>query len=115
MSPDLQREFQLLSARARQQLKEIPASGSYRHVFSFWRMPSFSPSFRWSVYSPTGVAQSHKPFASCIVWRSDVDCEKFRSPVERVRYPKELAPTIEEGTVWLTEEVVAEFEQSIQQ
>lgn len=115
MSPDLQREFQLLSAKAKQQLKDVPASGSYRHVFSLWTTPSFSPSSRWTVYSPVRVAHDHKPFASCTVWRSDVDLEKFRSHIERLRYPTELAPTIDEETVWLTTEAIAEFEQSIQQ
>ena len=115
MSPDLQKELQQLSAKAKQHLKDVPASGSYRHVFSFWTLPSFSPSSRWTVYSPVRVAHGHQPFASCSVWRSDVDLEKFRSPVERLRYPKDLTPTIDEETVSLTGEVIAEFEQTIQQ
>src|SRR5947209_15652530 len=113
MTPDLQQEFQLLSAKAKQQLKNIPASGSCRHVFSLWTMPSFSPSYRWTIFSPVPRAKESRPFASYTVWRSDLDREKFRSPVERLRHPKELAPTVEDEEVWLTEDIIQGFEQSI--
>lgn len=113
MTPDLQKEFQLLSVAAMQHLKEVPESGSHRHVFSVWVMPSFAPSIRWTVYLPTRPDRGHRPFASSTVWRSDLDWERFRSPGERLKYPKELTPTIEDGTVWLTEEVVQGFERRL--
>lgn len=101
MSPDLQQEFELLSANAKKRLMAVAASGSYRHVFSFWILPTFTPSSRWTVYSPSRP-EKKTPFASYNVWRSDLDSEKFKSPVERLRHPKDLAPTIEHETVWLT-------------
>jgi hypothetical protein len=113
MSPDLQREFQLLSANAKQQLMDVPASGSYRHVFSLWILPSFTPSSRWTVYSPSRSGKGNSPFASYTVWRSDLDMEKFKSPVDRLRHPKDLAPTIENDTVLLTGDDIENFVQRI--
>lgn len=113
MTPDLQREFQSLSAKATQILKDVPESGSYRHVFSFWTMPSFSASSRCTVYSPLPFAQGKKPFASFTIWRSDLDLEKFKSPVERLKFPKHLAPTIQEDVVWLMNDEPEEIERRI--
>jgi hypothetical protein len=47
------------------------------------------------------------------VWRSDLDLEKFKSPVERLRHPKDLAPTIENEAVWLTGDDIEDFVQRI--
>ncbi len=113
MTPDLQQEFNSLSSAARQLLKEVPASGSYRRVFSFWVMPSFSPSCRWVVYSPRPLAKGKKPFASYSTWRSDLDWEKFRNPVERMKYPTNVTPTIEEEVIGLGESFVEGIKQRL--
>jgi hypothetical protein len=113
MTPDLQREFQSLSARAKQQLKDVPISGSYRHLFSLWIMPSFSSCRRCTVYSPSRSAKGQQPFASFAIWRSDLDSEKLASPVERLKYPKDLAPTIEDDVLRLTNPEVEQIEQRI--
>ncbi len=111
MTPDLQREFQLLRENAKQKLNEVPASGSFRQVFSFWTMPSFSSWSRCTVYSPRPSRKEKKPFASFTIWRADIDAEKLQSPIDRLKYPKELTPTIEEDTVWLGDGEVEEIEQ----
>jgi hypothetical protein len=113
MLPDLQQEFRSLSAKAKQRLMAVPQSGSYRHVFSLWILPSFTPSSRWTVYSPSRSGKGKPPFAEHIVWRSDLDLEKFKSPVERLRHPKDLAPTIENEAVWLTGDDIENFVQRI--
>ncbi len=113
MSPDLQREFRLLSANAKQHLMDVPATGAYRHVFSLWIFPSFTPSSRWTVYSPSRSGKGKCPFASCTAWRSDLDLEKFKSPVERLTHPKDLAPTIENEAIWLTGDDIEDFVQRI--
>ncbi len=113
MSPDLQREFRLLSANAKQHLMDVPESGSYRQVFSLWTLPSFTPSSRWTVYSPSRSKKGKSPFASYTVWRSDLDMEKFKSPLERLRHPKDLVPTIENETVGLTGDDIEEFVQRV--
>ena len=111
MTMDLDREFQLLSDRARQQLKEVPACGSYRPVFSFWAIPSSSPAYRCTVYSP--VAKGKPPFASFIIWRRDLDAEKWQSPEDPSAPRKDLAPTMQGDVVWLTERDIEEMQQRI--
>jgi hypothetical protein len=114
MTPDLQREFQLLSARATQQLKDVAASGSYRHVFSLWTLPSFSPSSRCTVYAPVPSKRDRQPFASYNIWRSDVDRAKLSSPIERLKHPTDLSPTIQNQTLWLKAGDVEQIERRIQ-
>lgn len=113
MTPDLQQEFQVLSEKARQHLKDVPESESYRHVFSLWTYPSFAPASRCTVHSPLPRAKGKQPFISFTTWRSDLDLEKLRSPVERLKYPKELAPTIQDDVLWLEESEVEEVEARI--
>lgn len=113
MTPDQQREFQLLRETAKQRLRDVPESGSYRHIFSLWVMPSFTPAYRYTLYAPLPFAKGKQPFASFTVWRSDRDYEKVRSPVERVRHPKDLTPTIEEDTLWLGDTDLEDFQQRI--
>ena len=113
MTPDLQQEFQVLSAKADQQLRAVPAFRRYRHLFSIWTLPSFSPSSRWTIYAPLPSSKGKSPFASYTVWRSDLDLEKFSSPVVRLSHPKDLAPTIQGEEVILTADIIEGFEQSI--
>jgi hypothetical protein len=113
MTPDLQREFQSLAERAKQQLREVPESGSYRHVYSLWVSPSFAPAYRCTLHTPLPFAKGKRPFASFTIWRSDLDSEKLSNPVERLRHGKDLIPTIEYDTVWLTHADVEDFERRL--
>jgi hypothetical protein len=113
MTPDLQNEFAKLSKVARARLKSIAESGSYRRVFSFWAFPSFTPSFCWTVYAPLPFAKAAHPFAEYTVWRSDLDLEKLSSPVERLRHPQDLAPTIEAESVSLAFSAIEAMESTI--
>src|SRR5688572_17760260 len=110
MTADLWQEFSELGRRAEQELRDVPQSGSYSRLFTIWVRPSFQPSFRWSVYAPR---RSANPMASYLVWRSDVDAEKLRTPVERLKHPKELAPTIEHDAVDLDAKDIENFTQRI--
>ena len=111
MTPDLQSEFQSLSEAAMQQLKAVPEIGSYRHVFSLCVTPSFTPAYRCTVYAPLPFAKGAQPFASFTIWRSDLDHDRLRTPVERLRHPKDLSPTIVEDTLGLTDADVEGFQQ----
>jgi hypothetical protein len=113
MTSDLQKEYARLADAARHKLKDVAESGSYRRVFSFWSFPSFAPSFCWTIYTPHSVANTARPFADYTVWRSDLDLEKMRSPVERLKYPKDLHPTIDGESVPLTKEEVETMESTI--
>jgi hypothetical protein len=113
MTPDLQQELRLLSEKAKQQLKDVPESGSYRHLFSFWVMPSFTPAYRCTLYAPRRSAQGKPPFASFTTWRSDLDYEKVRAPVDRLSHHRDLSPTIEDDTLWLTDADIEDFQRRI--
>lgn len=113
MTPDLQREFQSLRQSATQQLRDVPESGSYRHVFSILVRPSFAPAYRCTVYAPLSFAKGKQPFASFVIWRNDLDFDKLRTPVERLKHPKDLSPTIEDDTLWLTDTDVEDYLQRV--
>lgn len=113
MTPDLLRELQSLRESAKQQLRDVPESGSYRHVFSIWVTPSFAPAYRCTVYAPSPFAKGKQPFASFIIWRNDLDSDKLRTPVERLKHPKDLSPTIEDDTLWLTDTDVKDYQQRV--
>jgi hypothetical protein len=70
-------------------------------------LPSFDPPYVWSIYSPLSNANDRIPFATFSTWRKDIDSEKFRSPVERRKYPSVIAPTIEQRSINLSKEWVA--------
>ncbi len=106
MTPDLRNEFQSLRDRATQHLRNVPEIENFRHIFSLWKFPSYSPALRCSVYTPA--------FAAFTIWRSDLDLEKLRTPVERLKYPKDLAPTFEEHTLELPRTDIEDFERRIQ-
>ena len=111
MTPDLQQEFQTLSERARQQLREVPACGGYQNIFSFWTFPSSSPASRCTVHSP--LAAGKKPFASFIIWRSDLDFEKLRSSATQPSNAKDFALTMQGDVLWLAEREIEEIQQRI--
>ena len=113
MAHDFQQEFRLLSEKAKQQLKDVPESGSFRHVFSLWVMPSFTPAYRCTLYAPFPFTKGKRPFASFTIWRSDLDYEKVRTPVDRLSHLKDLAPTIEDDTLWLTDADVEDLQRRI--
>lgn len=115
MTPDLSQEFESLSKKARQQLKNFTTPDEYHQVFSLWTMPSFfSQPSRCTINSPRSSAKGKQPFAEFNIWRNDLDGEKLRSPIERLKYPKELLPTIESDVVWLTSDEVQQIKQRIQ-
>src|SRR4051794_35093612 len=113
MTSDLQREFQSLREAAKQQLRDVPESGSYRHVFSLWVTPSFAPAYRCTVYAPLAFAKGKQPFAAFTIWRSDLDSDKLRTPVERLRHPKDLSPTVEDDTLCLADADLEDLQQRI--
>ncbi len=113
MTPDLQAEFESLGKAAMQRLKDVPDSASHRHMLSIWVRPSFTPPYRYTVYTPFSSAKLYQPFASYTVWRSDLDLSRLRTPVERLRHPKDLAPTIEDGSLWLTDADVEGFRERL--
>jgi len=66
-----------------------------RHVFQYLILPSFTPPVAWDVFRRPRQAHEDDYVLVRSSWRSDLDLEKLRTPVERLRYPYPLTPTIE--------------------
>lgn len=66
--------------------------------------PSFANSTTWALRR-TRDAQGFQ--LDRLIWRRDLDGEKFRSPIERLAYPRQLSPTIERES-WLVDVPVGE-------
>jgi hypothetical protein len=64
------------------------------HVFQYLIIPSFTPPISWDVFRRRkGSLDAHVLLRSS--WRCDLDQEKLGTPVERLRHPYPLIPSIE--------------------
>lgn len=66
-----------------------------QHVFQYLVIPSFSPTVSFDVFKRCMNASNNDFVLTKTVWRSDLDLAKLSSPVERLRHPRPLQPTIE--------------------
>lgn len=95
LQTEQQEEYLRLSETALDALNSVAESGSFLHVFSFWCLPAFRDQSRTTLYTPRRPESGKLPFFSVTTWKRTEDLEKLRDPVERLRHPKELKPTIE--------------------
>lgn len=65
------------------------------HVFQYLILPSFTPPIAWDVFHRRRLNHGDDFVLVRSSWRSDLDMEKLQSPVERLRHPYPLIPTIE--------------------
>lgn len=66
-----------------------------QHVFQYLILPSFTPPIAWDVFRRRRRGYDDDFVLVRSVWRSDLDLEKLRSPVERLRHPYPLVPSLE--------------------
>lgn len=97
MQSEQQQELYRLTDEAADALNAVPESGSFTHVFSYWRLPAFYDHTRTTLYTPNRSDGEKRPFITITTWRRDVDLDKLRDPIERLKHPKFLNPTIEES------------------
>ncbi len=64
------------------------------HVFQYLILPSFRPPIAWDVFRRPRKDSEHDHVLLRSSWRSDLDEEKLRTPVERLRHPYPLVPSI---------------------
>lgn len=103
-----QQEFYRLTDEASVTLGAVPEAGVFTHIFSFWRLPAFRNHTRTTLYAPKRIGTDKKPFFTISTWMRGADLEKLRDPVERLRHPKVLTPTITESAITVSSEVVEE-------
>jgi len=65
------------------------------HVFQYLVLPSFTPPVAWDVFGRRRRGHEDDLVLVRSSWRSDLDLEKLRSPVERLAHPYPLVPTVE--------------------
>jgi hypothetical protein len=68
---------------------------SARHVFQYLILPSFSPPIAWDVFRRGRRGYADECILIRTSWRSDLDLDKLQTPVERLRHPYPLMPSIE--------------------
>ena len=107
MQTQQQQELYKLTDAATQLIETAPESGSFDHVFSYWRLPAFHDLQRTTLYSPKRPDSGKDSFVTITKWRRELDLDKLRDPVERLKHPKELEPTIEEASIVLEPDFVA--------
>ena len=103
-----QQEFYRLTEAASVALDEVAESASFIQVFSFWKLPAFHNHTRTTLYAPKRPGTDKQPFFTISTWMREVDLEKLRDPVERLKHPKVLIPTITESTIMVSIEAAAE-------
>lgn len=103
-----QQEYARITAAARRELSLVAESGSFLQVFSFWRLPAFHDQVRTTLYTPRRPGSVKDSFVSITTWKRSEDFDKLRDPVERLRHPKVLQPTIEESSSTVDAATVAQ-------
>ncbi|CAN5577595.1 hypothetical protein BH09VER1_BH09VER1_31970 [soil metagenome] len=106
MQTQQQQEFYKLTEAATQSLNSLAESSSFDRVFSYWRLPSFHDQTRTDLFTPRRLA-GRSSFVAVTTWRRLADTEKLRDPVERLKYPRELEPTIEHQSTDVASDIVA--------
>ena len=115
MEKDHVQEFQQLCHSALDQLESVAASGSYECVFSFWTLPSFADQSRVTLYTPRRDKSRLTSYVEFSVWRREVDAEKFRTPLERLKHPKVLKPTIESSAREVSHDLISDVIHDLKQ
>lgn len=105
MDKNLASELRNLRAKAADALRNIPAASSLTTLFTLIIEPSFEPSESWTFYVPIKPLRNDGQQVFQVVWRSDIDTPKFSNPIERLRHPMPLEPTIEHDSWELPESV----------
>ena len=91
-----------------QALKSLTFDSDVNTIFTIKITNSSSPSIIWRVAKTSQRGKEEKSFAEFRRWRSDIDQEKFRSPVELLKHLGSLKPTIETGRFAVSNEFCRE-------
>jgi hypothetical protein len=72
-------------------------------------IPSFEPVIAYDVHDVSRKDHPKNYLARYTCWRRDIDAEKFRTPLERLKYPRPLKPTFESKSFSITSKAVVEI------
>jgi hypothetical protein len=98
MEREHRRQWLDLKVEAIQQLRaDYPQPGCRRELQVISR-PSFLPWVSLALHPREKKEVAKKAMLVRATWRRDIDLEKFRDPVTRLKYPAVLSPTIQFAT-----------------
>jgi hypothetical protein len=97
MSTELGNELRSLQVDVAAQLRRQAwiVAPTARHILQYLTLPAWAPVVAWDLYD---VPSENGPGRLALVrscWRQDLDMEKLHSPVERLKQPRPLVPTVE--------------------
>ncbi|MBL8084790.1 MAG: hypothetical protein JNN26_19360 [Candidatus Obscuribacter sp.] len=95
MEPEQSYEFRCLRDDVVQKMRHHTYVDAATHVFQYLVLPAFTPTIAWDVFRRPRLGHSDDFILVRTTWRSDLDSEKVRTPVERLRHSRPLQPTIE--------------------
>ena len=72
-----------------------------RRILQVVETPSFRPASSWEIFEQNSRSAPVGHFAVCLRWRYDLDSEKFKTPLERLKHPRTIEPTMETHRVEL--------------
>jgi hypothetical protein len=107
MEQEQQGEWRALEEAARQRLRKGSERKDAVTLARLLVLPSFENYRGYQV-----LRWKFEPKAGAVVrftWRREVDLEKLRTPVERVKYPRLIEPTVEEDETGLSVKAVNGF------
>lgn len=102
MDQELLREWQELQETAREILRKGYAPAT--RLFQVIRCPAFEDAISWEIFEVAPAPTIYR--AAKMQWLREQDSEKFRNPVERLKYPRPLKPSIETNVNALRPEFV---------
>jgi hypothetical protein len=80
-----------------------------RHVFQFLELPSFTQPVAWDVFRRFDRSKGDEYLLVRTTWQQDLDAAKLDTPVERLKHPYPLTPTIQAHQLRVKSAVLAEL------
>src|SRR5688500_9285604 len=97
MDTEQVKEWCFFEKRACEVVREgdTPAARGIRCLFQILMLPSFEPVVGWQIFQKVSQSKEKHYFATRTCWSRNEDVQKFVSPIERLKHPRELNPTIQ--------------------
>src|SRR2546423_4785068 len=111
MDPEQSKEWSNFEQQALDLVRKgnVPDEVGVFHLFQIVILPSFDPAMSWEVYRKTSRSGEQKYFVINTRWRRDTDIKRFETPMERLKHPHKLLPTLETMKVELPINLVELF------
>ena len=105
------KEWMALEKSARDLVRQgaMPVAIGLKRLFQILALPSFDGLLGWEIFQKVSRSNEKSCFAVRTLWCRDEDAAKLESPIERLKYPRDLEPTIRAETIELDTVIVDSF------